>query len=188
MEKPENDSVYDLDSYEDIFWLQVLGDHMRIFIGTLEAKEKDLLAEAKELRDKLDELLLDARVKNLDQDDVARTVEKVRKYKLTMISLRTMNQVGLNLPPFFPSHMLNELEEYEKIIRGAETTDIIGQHKLWLNDAVGHVDSLISDLDITEKIRKKELKGLMKKFECLYQTTLETKGFTRTVHGKGSDG
>ena len=177
MEQPEVE--LNEDTYEDVFWLQVLGDHMRIFVGTLEAKEKTYLATAETLKKELDALLEDARIQSLDVDAIDVIIDRVRDFKLQMISLRMNNEIGLNLPPFFPSHMLNELEEYINIFRGEGESLILQQHKLWLNDAAGHAGSLIADLDITEKSRKQDLKKIMKRFECLHSAVLETIGYNR---------
>lgn len=63
--------------------------------------------------------------------------------------------------PTFISHMLNELEEYEKILLHLQRTghlpevNIVELHKLWLSDIVGHLDTIKSKLDFVELLIRK---------------------------------
>jgi hypothetical protein len=155
---------------------------MRIFLGTLDYKEKEFLSVAEELKEAADKQLKRARAGQFKLKDEAITelVDQIRDFKLALLAGRMENEIKLNLPPFFPNHMLNELEEYQKILNGDGPSNITRQHKLWLNDAAGHIASLVADLDITEKLRIKKLKKLMKEFECLHKSSAETIGFERS--------
>jgi hypothetical protein len=173
------------DTFEDIFWLQVFGDHVRIFLGTLDSEEKEWLVRAQYLRDEADAHEEKARRGKLKREEAMKSTIEVRDYKIALLEGRMSNQIKLNLPPFFINHMLDELEEYLIILTEGESSPILEQHKLWLNDAGGHVASLIADLDITEKLLKKKLKKLMKTFECLHKSALETIGFDRATVPEG---
>jgi hypothetical protein len=74
--------------------------------------------------------------------------------------------------------MINELEEYLRMLAGQPST-LLATHHLWATDGKGHALQLISDLDPTEKIRKKLLKKIKEAYATLAEKVREYQGYQR---------
>jgi hypothetical protein len=110
---------------------------------------------------------------------------EMREFKLKILSKQIEDKININLPPTFINHMINELEEYIRILNDLINGDIsaardIHLHMLWLLDGVGHADSIASTLDMTEKELIKKSKEYSKLFSDLYLNVLEYRGYART--------
>jgi hypothetical protein len=108
--------------FEHEFWLQVLGDHSRFILDSLSPDEVKAIDDAKRFKKIFDELLVEARTLNDIQafhDVTLRSKDRVRelkKFKLTLLEKQLVKKVKIHLSPTFINHMVNELEEYERII------------------------------------------------------------------------
>lgn len=162
--------------YENLFWTQILGDHMMILMAALAPEEQKYIARANELKNEADEL---RESQTDDLETLEDFVERVRQFKHELLAKRLSNGVKLGLPPTFINHMINELEEYQKVLL-QKPSDIFGQNKLWLRDAAGHADALISDLDSEETEKRKLLKKIKKHFMQLESKSKEIKGYYRS--------
>jgi hypothetical protein len=177
-------------NFEHRFWLQVLGDHLRFIENTLSSNEIKNLEMAKSLKQKADNLL--QLVKQQSQlsnqlNDIINLVNDIKQFKLLILNLILTDKIKIGLTPTFINHMINELEEYQMILDSIYNTgqipelNIINHHKLWLSDACGHTEALISDLDSTEKEWKNKIKVLKKKYEGLYNKANEFSGYLRSL-------
>jgi len=108
--------------YEHRFWLQVLGDHGRFILNTLSPTEVEKIASASYFIQIFDELLAEAR-KPLNELEVELLTQRaqqyaleIREFKLQLIREHLIGNIKIELPPTFINHMVNEVEEYLRVI------------------------------------------------------------------------
>lgn len=184
-------NIKELTLWEHNFWLQILGDHSRFILNALSPRETYFIQQAVRFINLFDDLLKESRktiieekLHDLNYKAYSAAME-IREFKLNILSKQIEDKININLPPTFINHMINELEEYIRILNGlikgnvSEAGDI-HLHMLWLSDGVGHADSIASTLDMTEKELIKKSKEYSKIFTNLFLTVLEYKGYTRT--------
>ena len=108
--------------FEHRFWLQILGDHGRFIFNTLSPKEMQDIQAAQHYIQSFDHLLHLAR--NV-QSEADMTMLNQQAYTLTL-EFRNLNyicfkelilgKITMALTPTFINHMVNELEEYLRIL------------------------------------------------------------------------
>lgn len=102
-----------------------------------------------------------------------------------LISSHLECKLKIGLPPTFLNHMVNEIEEYMRIlqylVRGEVSPRLhpVHHHTLWLLDAAGHAAALQGELDPTEKKLAKKAEEFEKTFEAFYIKAKEMAGFIR---------
>ncbi|GIO11579.1 hypothetical protein J19TS2_11340 [Cohnella xylanilytica] len=178
--------------FEHRFWLQILGDHARFILNGLSPKETNDIAKAQRFIAGFDRLLRQAReataatdLTALNQAANAETMA-LRDFKLDLLSRSLLGKITISLPPTFLNHMLNELEEYGRIL----TALLAGQpvpiyhplhhDLLWLQDAYGHAGSIASGLDRVEADLLHRSVEFEKHFQALYLKAVEMAGYLRT--------
>lgn len=177
--------------FEHRFWLQILGDHSRFILNTLSPNEKNKVQIARSFIQVFDELLAGARMPlNEGQlEDLTQRAkeeaEAIRVFKLQIIRDHIEGMVIIDLTPTFINHMVNEVEEYLRVIHWIMGNKIpsahpLHDHNLWLPDASGHAGSIYCGLDSTERDLRKKSKEFMKLFEDLYIKADEYNGYLRT--------
>ena len=177
--------------FEHRFWLQILGDHSRFIINALPCKEANLVKKATNFKSIFDKFL-EASRKNLSSKDLTeltkaahRASEEFRTFKLYILSQQICEKISFNLPPTFVNHMVNEIEEYLKLLNCYMNNQEplltpIHHHLLWLPDGSGHAASIASTLDMTEKDLIRLSKQFAKNFDDLYLKSIEFNGYMRT--------
>jgi hypothetical protein len=177
--------------FQHRFWLQILGDHSRFILNALSSKEKAHIDKANYFITVFDKLLGEAR-ENLDKENITTLseeiliqVKRLRKFKLDLLKEHIIGKIEITLPPTFINHMVNELEEYLKILihflsNEPLKNDPIHQHLLWLLDGSGHAIAIYTNLDDVEKILKKKSKEFQKHFDDIRMKALEFRGYMRT--------
>jgi hypothetical protein len=179
--------------FEHRFWLQILGDHARFIFETLSPNEAENIHLAHHFIQSSDHLLEQAR--KMDAAPKEKWMElahhaygladQLRNYKLKLISDLLDCEVKIGLPPTFINHMVNEVEEYMRVlsylVRGEPSPKLhpVHHHNLWLLDAAGHAAALQSELDPVEKKLAKQAKEFEKTFEHFYIKAKEMAGFIR---------
>lgn len=178
--------------YEHRFWLQILGDHCRFIFTALSPKEKADIATAERLMTRFDILLGEARRPDANTfitqltHDASHAAHELREFKLSLLERQLAGKVDLLLTPSFVSHMVNELEEYQRILhslregRGVPRFHPLHYDLLWLQDAYGHAASLAADLDFAEKPLVAKSMAFQKGFEGFYLKAVEMTGYLRT--------
>ncbi|CAM3989859.1 DUF2935 domain-containing protein [Lederbergia lenta] len=178
--------------FEYEFWLQVFGDHSRFILDSLGPSEKNDIAIAKTFKSNFDRLLTDARQLNTLENalkllaQIEPQVLGLKKFKLSILEKLLFNKITFHLSPTFMNHMVNELEEFERIIsyyKRKESPPIVHElhhHLLWLQDASGHAGAIEDKLDATEKAFKKKSAEFNQDFNHLYLKAVEFAGFIRT--------
>ena len=168
-------------NFENRFWLQILGDHMRFLSKSLKHDEHEFLKRVETRKAELDNLLKKARQASVRVEEILPIVEEVKKLKLDILHNQINGKIEINLPPTFVNHMLNELETYEKILLNPDVKPhILESHYLWQSDAKGHAIALLQTLDPTEKKLMKEIKKIKKALAFNFDATIEYIGYLRT--------
>lgn len=178
--------------FEHQFWLQVLGDHGRFIRDALSPKEEDEVEKAKMFIVIFDQLLSETTPKisntalqSLTQQALEYATQ-LREYKLNLIKQQLVGQISIELPPTFLNHMVNEVEEYIRILPyliNGETPPLchpLHHHLVWLLDAAGHSDAIAGSLDLVEKQLRKKGEEFTKTFESFYIKAVELAGYLRT--------
>ncbi|MBS4209885.1 DUF2935 domain-containing protein [Bacillus sp. FJAT-50079] len=178
--------------FEHEFWLQVLGDHCRFIFDSLSPSEANAIATSTKLKSEFDRLLAQAR--SLDDVEKAMNVSKeagqfvkeLKNLKLFLLKRLLYQQIKIHLSPTFLNHMVNELEEYERILsylvknESPPVAHELHHHLLWLQDASGHAGAINDQLDGTEKSLKMESAQFNQNFDHLYLKAVELAGYLRT--------
>lgn len=178
--------------FEHEFWLQILGDHSRFILDSLAPSETVNIDVAKKFKSTFDQLLAKARKLTNIEEGITLTSEaqlatsELKAFKLSLIEKLLLKNITFHLSSSFVNHMVNELEEYERIIgyflknESPPNTHELHHHLLWLSDAAGHAGAIEDQLDATEKMLKHESGTFLKDFEDLYLKAVEFAGYLRT--------
>jgi len=178
-------------SFENQFWLQILGDHARFIASSLSYQEKNKIEKAQDFIQNFDDLLNESR-RSLQKNQWISLTEKgveaaeqLKAFKLQILKEQLIRDVKIQLPPTFLNHMVNELDEYVRIGRNLIKGEIpplmheIHHHLIWLLDAAGHAGAISSDLDGVEYKLKEKAQKFQKDFEQFYLKAIELAGFLR---------
>ncbi|WP_042122277.1 DUF2935 domain-containing protein [Paenibacillus senegalensis] len=176
---------------EQRFWLQVLGDHARFIHDSLAPQEKDEIKRAHRFIRIFDSLLQEAQVEDearlepLNQTAYWRASE-LRDFKLYLLRRMLTGAIRFHLSSTFVNHMINELEEYMRILKHIQahgrppTYDAIQLHLIWLQDAVEHADSVSASLARVEKRLTEKSGRFSAHFTDFYMKAVEMAGYLRT--------
>jgi hypothetical protein len=178
--------------YEQRFWLQILGDHSRFIYESLAPKETEEIQRAKQFIARFDELLERARqplagneLMKLNQT-ACQQAQQLRAFKLHLLQRHLVGNISMNLSPTFINHMVNELEEYMRVLSFLLSMKVpslmnpLHHHLLWLLDATGHAAAITSSLDMVEKRLMEKSKTFEKHFGDFYHKAIELAGYLRT--------
>lgn len=179
-------------AFEHRFWLQIMGDHGRFIFESLAPLERQDIQTANAFIQQFDRFLEEARKEHTANTakELARVVYEplclFRDFKLSLIRRHLQGKVSISLSPTFINHMVNELEEYQRILKSVISSGKVPvyhpvhHHQLWLLDAAGHAGSISADLDLIEKKLKKKSETFQKHFEDFYLKAVEMAGYLRT--------
>lgn len=177
--------------FEHRFWLQILGDHARMILDNLSPTETKEVQIANNFIFTFDKLLTEAR-KPLKEEELMNLTKQayhyaheIRVFKLDLIMQHLVGDIVLHLTPTFLNHMVNEVEEYIRVlgfllVQQVPTSTAIHNHLLWLLDAAGHASGISGNLDMTEKKLDEKSREFMQRFEKFYIKAVEMAGFMRT--------
>jgi hypothetical protein len=174
--------------FEHRFWLQILGDHSRFIYESLAPVQTVEIEMASNFIQVFDTLLGQANSADLMQLTTQAEIEVVnlREFKLELLRKHLVGKIKIHLPPTFINHMVNELEEYLRILQHLKAGEAppvyheLHHHLLWLLDAAGHAGAISSNLDSVEKKLKMKSKFFTKNFEDFYLKAVELAGYLRT--------
>ncbi len=174
--------------FEHRFWLQILGDHSRFIYQALAPVQKEEIEKASIFIRVFDTLLDHA--KSIDSIELTEKAEvetiKLREFKLELLRKHLIGKIKIHLSPTFINHMINELEEYLRILnhlKGGQvppTYHELHHHLVWLLDAAGHSEAISSNLDGVEKRLREKSDSFTKQFEDFYLKAVEMAGYLRT--------
>ncbi|WP_216830495.1 DUF2935 domain-containing protein [Alkalihalobacterium elongatum] len=177
--------------FEHRFWLQVLGDHARFIRDALSPIEKEEVEIAVQYIETFDQLLDVAR-QDLTGETLQQLTESsleqakgIREFKLYLIRKHLVGDIEIGLPPTFLNHMVNEVDEYLRILPYIVEGTIppishpLHHHLVWLLDAAGHADAITGELDMVEKKLSKKSEEFTETFEDFYIKAVELAGYLR---------
>ncbi|WP_423798611.1 DUF2935 domain-containing protein [Neobacillus sp. SAB-20_R2A] len=183
-----NDTFAKTANFEHAFWLQILGDHSRFIYEALAPVQKEEIEKAVNFIGIFDSLL--NQVNTADPKQLAAQAEpevmRLREFKLDMLSKHLIGKIKIHLSPTFLNHMVNELEEYVRILKHLKAGQVppvyheVHHHLVWLLDAAGHSDAISSNLDGVEKKLREKSDKFTKDFEAFYLKAVEMAGYLRT--------
>lgn len=174
--------------FEHKFWLKVLGDHSQFLLDALVPKEKEDIQMAMYFVEKFDGLLNNVHTVDLISfaKDAKQAAESIRQFKLSIMQRQLEGKIVIHFTPTFINHMVNEVEEYIKILGYLVKGEVppifheLHYHLVWLTDAAGHAGSIAGELDLVEKRLKEKSELYMKHFEQFYLKAIEMTGYLRT--------
>ncbi|MEC5425110.1 DUF2935 domain-containing protein [Virgibacillus sp. C22-A2] len=178
-------------SFEHQFWLQVLGDHSRFIRDSLYPSETEEVQLAREFVNKFNQLLAESKSITMSNaitftKQAEAAAEELKEFKLYIIKQHLVGEIGIHLSPTFLNHMVNELEEYERVmhyLKQGEAPPIFHElhhHLVWLLDASGHAGAINDELDGVEKRLKEKSKNFSEHFDQFYLKAVELTGYLRT--------
>jgi hypothetical protein len=177
--------------FEHRFWLQILGDHSRFIHSALAPKETKDIQLAEQFIQLFDHLLHQARNEQSSLADVTtnafQATEQLKAFKLSLLDRLLLGKMAIAFTPTFLNHMINELEEYMRILtsllegRGVPAFPSLHHDLLWLPDASGHAAAIAIELDPVEKKMIKKSEDFEKQFTHFYLKAIELAGYFRTM-------
>ena len=178
--------------YEHQFWLQVLGDHARFIRDTLSPTEQEFIKKAVYFIETFDSLLNKSRsnlsieaLQNLTEQ-ANEQAQQIRAFKLEIIREHLVGDITIDLSPTFLNHMVNEVEEYLRILPYLLQQQVppvahpLHHHLVWLLDAAGHAGGITDNLDLVEKQLQEKSEAFTVRFEQFYIKAVEMAGYLRS--------
>lgn len=186
-----NNSTIEAILFEHRFWLQVLGDHSRFLLFSLPPSEAEYIITAQEFTDLFDNLLKTAQqfLSERELEELSRSAYeaayRIRGFKLELLTTLLDSDRSLALAPAFLNDMLNETEEYLRLITSIHNHiplvhHPLHYHMLWLSDAAGHAALVASSLDRSEQELLDQACRYEMQFQDLYRKALQMNGYLRT--------
>lgn len=174
--------------FEHKFWLKILGDHAQFLLDALTQKEKEDIQKAMYFVEKFDRLLNHIHTVDLITlaKDAKQAAEEIRQFKLSIMQKLLEGKITIHFTPTFMNHMVNEVEEYIKVLEYLIEGEVppvfheLHYHLVWLMDAAGHAGSIAGKLDLVEKRLKEKSELYVKHFEQFYFKAVEMTGYLRT--------
>jgi hypothetical protein len=178
--------------FELQFWLQVLGDHGRFIRYSLSPTEKKDYENALHFITLFDQQLKRSRQNISEAELLTLLVEaekagtEFRQFKLLILERLLLKNISISLPPSFVNHMVNEIDEFLRLLTYLTDNKIpplvhpLHHDLLWLLDAAGHAGAIDANLDHVEKDLKQKSQMFSKQFEEFYLKAVEMAGFLRT--------
>ena len=174
--------------FEHRFWLQILGDHSRFIYEALAPVQREEIEEAAKFIQVFDTLLEQVNsAEMLSLTDYAeKQVTKLREFKLALLRKHLIGEIKIHLSPTFINHMVNELEEYLRILEYLKAGQVppvyheLHHHLLWLLDAAGHSEAIYSNLDNVEQRLREKSNLFTKHFQDFHLKAVELAGYLRT--------
>lgn len=180
-----------LHTYDNPFWLQILGDQMRFVQNTLLSRETDHAQQAQHFITLFDTLyaqstdyLPDIALERF-LETAYNSAQQARTFTLVVLRRQLCGEACINMAPGFLNQMANESEEYLRIldlaIKNSESRmHPIHYHLLWLLNCSMSADVINACLDPSERDLLRAGHRFMHKFDNMYLKSIELMGFLRT--------
>ncbi len=144
--------------FEHRFWLQILGDHARFIHESLASVELENIEVAWDFIQIFDTLLEKVNKEEIAGLSIEAEEEalRLREFKLSLIKSHLVGKIKIHLSPSFINHMVNELDEYLKLLQDFNSNQTppvfheLHHHLIWLLDAAGHAGAISSNMDDVE--------------------------------------
>jgi len=177
--------------FELCFWMQIFGDHARFIRDSMAPAESREIDRAKQFVTVFDGLLqrarqpLSAETSEALSRDALQQMARLREFKLHLLRRHLLRELRSTLPPTFYNHMVNELEEGQRVVHCLSQEQMpapghaVHQHLLWLPDASGHAGSLRSSVDLVERTIQSKCDAFTHDFDQFHLKAVELAGYLR---------
>lgn len=183
--------TFDTVLMEHRFWLQIMGDHARFMFFSLAPNEAEYLQRSQDFIIGFDQILdhvnkaINVDELNLLTRQAYQLTLQLREFKLLLLSLTLNSDIKIHLTSSFINDMINELEEYIRVLHSLNNNDLelfhpLHYHLLWLTDAIGHATSVSANLDFIEKDRIDKNNRYELEFTDLLLKATMMNGYLRT--------
>lgn len=173
------------------FWLQIMGDHARFILSSLDPIELDHIQRSQEFINSYDLLLslskeeLTAELIREISPKALSLTEEFRDFKIQLLTLTLNSNLNFHLPSSFFNEMINGLEEFILVIRSIVNNESANSHSihlhlLWLTNAILHGAMISASLDIIEKDIIDQSRLYEMQFTDLILKATILKGYLRT--------
>ena len=177
-------------TYDNPFWLQILGDQMRFISGALIPRETDLAEQAEHFITLYDTLYAQSTEHLPDialerfLDTAYNVTQQGRTFCLAILRRQICGDACINMSPGFLNQMANEAEEFLRTLdltikKRQSLMHPIHHHILWLINCSINVDTINACLDPSERDLLRICHRFMHKFDGLYLKAMELMGFLR---------
>lgn len=187
-----SDSYEEAALFEHRFWLQIFGDHARFILTALSPEEEAKVERARNFVSVFDKLLAESHssLTRVELGDLTQRAyeasQAFRVFKMDLQRQQLTEEISINLTPTFINHMINEVEDYLRILGSISVGEIPPlchpnyYHLLWLLDAQGHAYTLSSRFDSAEYRLIEKSREFTVLFSHLYQKAIEFNGYMRS--------
>jgi hypothetical protein len=179
----KNEAVMELD-----FWLRIMGDHARLIKASLYHGNSNPVMVAENFREIYDRLLVKLKSDQRELEfcnEILSAVISFREFKRELLGVSLRDNGVTSLSATVYHRMLNELEEFLKVISDLQSDaplydNILASHLLWISDAAGHAAMLQSYFDEIEYRYRDEAKSFENAFDKMYLAGVAIAGFFRS--------
>jgi hypothetical protein len=178
-------------SFEHRFWLRVLGDHARFLRDSLAVGETVETERAEQFADGYD-ALLERAAAPMTRADIVEVTEyagrfawRLREFKLHLLRRHLAADLRINLTPSFLNHMVNENDEYLRILaclreeKAPPVAHALHHHLIWLQDAAGHAETIGGTVDFAESDIVGRSRRFADQFKAFYWKAAELAQYLR---------
>ncbi len=178
--------------FELRFWLQVMGDHLRIIQRSMAPEEVARIQRAASLTRRFDDLLEGVRQQPMSDQELGaaleesrRAGEELRGFQLEILGETLVGKVATDMSPGFYSHATDELDEFMRLLsyyaqgKAPPAVHPLHQDLLWLWDASVHADIDRARLDPLEEKLSERLGHFAKELAAFYLNAIDLDKFLR---------
>lgn len=179
-------------AFEHRFWLRILADHARFLRDTLATVESVEIERAEQFAQACD-TLLERAAAPMTREDIVEVTEyadrfawRLREFKLHLLRRHLAADLKINLTPSFINHMVNENDEYLRIVgclreeKAPPVAHALHHHLLWLQDAAGHAETIGGTMDFAEGDIVGRSRRFADQFKAFYWKAVELAQYLRT--------
>ena len=178
--------------FEHRFWLRISADHARFLYMSFSPNEEKGIKKASsfiQIFDRLvSEVSKDLSIKDLTEvsKQALYYSQEIRNFVLNIQKKQLVKEINIRLSPTFLNHMINETEEYLRILKFLTQNQLpkllnpIHYHLFWLLDSKVHAASVKCLLDNVETKLIDKSEEYMNNFSDYYLKAVEITGYMRT--------
>jgi small-conductance mechanosensitive channel len=174
---------------ELLFWLATMADHASLIQSSIMPQNTHQLLVAENFRAVLQrasqKIKAASTLETAVFGEILTTLLSFREFKRELLGAILSQAAVTTLSPSLYSLMLNELEEFLRILGelqagGVSDNSALGRHLLWIFDAAGHAAWLTQVLDRAEYLYRDEAKAYENAFDKMYLKAVAQAGFYRS--------
>jgi hypothetical protein len=174
---------------ELLFWLAIMADHASLIRSSIMPQNSHQLLVAENfyvvLQREVHKIKAAPTLETAALEEILATLLSLREFKRELLGATLSRAAVTRLSPSIYNLMLNELEEFLRILGelqagGVSDDSALGRHLLWIFDAAGHAALLTQVLDRAEYLYREEAKAYESAFDKMYLKAVAQAGFYRS--------